>query len=146
MIDFSLIWQKVKLILSFFKLPKFIYDKVTFCYKMWKFKNTSSDGQDFLFEIYENENCYRKSVSFHKNNKNFLKCLEIDGLIKIVHIPKEDGYDENDRYIIIQNEEYKYCIYDKCYYQVLEHLWRKKHQALFEKHKIIEDENDDMPF
>lgn len=86
--DLVTIWQKAKLVLNVLKFPKWIFDKVLFLIILLKFKKLPQDKQEFLFKLYEN--LIPSDVWFFEQNKTILKCLEIDGFIKIVHVPSEE--------------------------------------------------------
>jgi hypothetical protein len=93
MIDVAIIWQKVKLVFSFFKLPSWIYKKLLFWYRYRTFNKLTGDKRKFMFEVYRDKQ--RDDVMFYNNNQVRIKCLEIDGFINAIYherIIKEDYY------------------------------------------------------
>ena len=154
MIDISIVWQKIKLVFSFLKFPKWFYEKALFYYRCYKFKKLPKDKQEFLFAVFENDNCYKLFIvdvgrrsyglneKFYTKNRDILKILEIDGIVTIV--TGEDFYriSEDETF----NFEAKFCCITPQYLTIVQKFWRKKQEKYFKTTKINYNTEDDIPF
>jgi hypothetical protein len=142
MLDISIVWQKIKLVFSFFKFPSLIAQKIAFLVKIYKFKKLSKDKQNFLFDIYTTK--HRTDVAFFNNNETLLRCLKIDGFIEYEFFPDEWTQDRMGREYI-KDEHYQYNITTK-YYKIVECMWRKSKKEYFKKYKLDYKYEEDIPF
>ena len=122
MIEIATIWQKVKLVFSFFKLPSWIYQKLLFCYRCYTFNKLANDKRKFMFEVYEDKE--RFDVMFYNNNQVRIKCLEIDGFINATYHERDWGRQEDDYYTYTLTPEYL---------PIVEKAWRKSKDKHFQK-------------
>jgi len=106
MVDLLVLIQKIRFVLSFFKLPSLVWNKIVFILRCWKFKRLPRDKKDFLLQVYEGNFEYEKWV--HDQNKIFIKCLVIDGFL--THSIKYDKLYNNYGDVTGYKEHHKYMI------------------------------------
>jgi hypothetical protein len=134
MIDIPIIWQKIKLVFSFLKLPSWIYKKLLFWHRYRTFNKLAKDKRKFMFEVYRNKQ--RGDVMFYNNNKVLIKCLEIDGFINSVYYERD--WEE-------QKEEcYTYTLTPE-YLPIVEKAWRKSKDKHFQE-TTFDYSTEDIPF
>ena len=142
MIDIAIVWQKVKLVFSFLKLPSWIYKKLLFWYRYRTFNKLAGDKRKFMFEVYRNKQ--RCDVMFYNNNQVLIKCLEIDGFINSVYherIIKEDCYGREYK----EEDCYTYTLTPE-YLPIVEKAWRKSKDKHFQETTFDYSKEDDIPF
>jgi hypothetical protein len=134
MIDIAIVWQKVKLVFSFLKLPSWIYKKLLFWYRYRTFNKLANDKRKFMFEVYRDKQ--RDDVMFYNNNQVRIKCLEIDGFINAIY--HERDWEE-------QKEEcYTYKLTPE-YLPIVEKAWRKSKDKHFQE-TTFDYSTEDIPF
>ena len=131
MIDIAIIWQKVKLVFSFLKLPSWIYKKLLFWYRYRTFNKLANDKRNFMLEVYRNKQ--RCDVMFYNNNEVLIKCLEIDGYINAIW-----DYAGEEKY-------YTYTLTPE-YLSIVEKAWRKSKDKHFQETAFDYSTEDDIPF
>ena len=131
MIDIAIVWQKVKLVFSFLKLPSWIYKKLLFWHRYRTFNKLAKDKRKFMFEVYRNKQ--RDDVMFYNNNKVLIKCLEIDGFINSVW-----DYAGEEKY-------YTYTLTPE-YLPIVEKAWRKSKDKHFQETAFDYSTEYDIPF
>jgi hypothetical protein len=142
MIDISVIWQKIKLVFSFLKFPKWFYEKALFYYRCFKFKRLPKDKQEFLMEVYEKK--YPHSTRFYNKNKILIQCLAINGFITMHYTETDEVMDCYGRHY--WEEAYYTYELSHIYQDVIQFIWRKKHDKVFKTTKFDYNTEDEVPF